>query len=98
MAKTPEAKVKDSIKKLLVKHDVYYFMPATGGFGKSGVPDFVCCFKSKFLAIEAKAGGGKTTALQDREINAIRMHGGHAMVVNEDNLETLEFLIKALEN
>jgi Holliday junction resolvase len=98
MAKTPEARVKDSIKKLLQAHNVYYFMPATGGFGKSGVPDFVCCFKSKFLAIEAKAGAGKTTALQDREINAIQAHGGHAMVVNETNLDTLEFVIKSLEN
>lgn len=96
MAKTPEALVKDSIKKLLAKYNVYYFMPATGGFGKSGVPDFVCCFKSRFLAIEAKAGKGKTTALQDREIMAIQAHGGHAMVVNEDNLDTLEFVLKTL--
>ena len=30
---TPESKVKASIVKILKKHDVYYFFPATGGDG-----------------------------------------------------------------
>ena len=96
MAKTPEALVKAQVIKILQKHDVYYFMPIGGAYTRSGVPDVVCCFKSKFLAIEVKAGKGKTTALQDREITAIQAHGGHAMVVNEDNLDTLEFVLKTL--
>jgi Holliday junction resolvase len=60
------------------------------GFGRAGIPDIICCFQGKFIAIECKAGKGKTTALQDRELNAIRAAGGMAMVVNEDNLIELK--------
>ena len=60
------------------------------------VPDSVCCIKGKFIAIECKAGKNTTTALQDREINRIRTAEGHAMVVNEDNIDLLEQVLKEL--
>lgn len=90
MAATPEAKVKKKIKELLVKYKVYYAMPIGTGFGNSGVPDFLCCANGSFLAIEAKAGKGKTTALQERNLLNIHTARGIAMVVNEDNLDALE--------
>ena len=90
MAKTPEGKVKDAVRKLLTEHSVYHFMPPGMGFGRAGIPDIICCMQGKFIAIECKAGKGKTTALQDRELNAIRAAGGTAMVVNEDNLIELK--------
>ena len=93
---TPEGKVKVAVVKLLHKYNAYYFFPATHGYGRSGVPDIVCCVKGKFVAIECKAGGNKTTALQDREINRIRTAEGHAMVVNEENIELLEWVLKEL--
>ena len=87
---TPEAKVKASVVKLLKKHEVYYFFPATHGFGRSGVPDIICCFDGGFLALEIKAGKGKPTALQDREMNRIIDAGGHAYVINEDEVANLD--------
>jgi hypothetical protein len=42
-----------------------------------------------FIAIEAKAGKGTTTALQDRELKRIGEAGGIALVVNEEGLDTL---------
>jgi len=87
---TPEAKVKASVVKLLKKHNIYYFFPATHGFGRSGVPDIICCFDGEFLALEIKAGKGKTTALQDRELNRINDAGGHAHVINEDEVAVLD--------
>jgi hypothetical protein len=87
---TPEAKVKASVVKLLKKHNIYHFFPATHGFGRSGVPDIICCYNSLFLAIECKAGKGKTTALQDRELVAICNAGGFTFVVNETCLDELE--------
>ena len=39
MAMTPEAKVKKKIVEQLKALGCYYFFPATGGYGKSGVPD-----------------------------------------------------------
>jgi Holliday junction resolvase len=90
MAKTPEGKVKDAVRKILTEFGIYHFMPPGMGFGRAGIPDIICCFQGKFIAIECKAGKGKTTALQDRELNAIRAAGGMAMVVNEDNLIELK--------
>jgi len=90
MATTPEGKVKTKVVKLLKERGVYYFFPASWGRGRSGVPDVVCCHGGRFLAVECKAGKGKTTALQDKEIAAIRAAGGTALIINEDNLHELE--------
>ena len=86
---TPEGKVKAQVKKILDEHGVYYFCPATGGYGRSGIPDFICCFKGKFMAIECKAGVGKLTALQHRELQRIQDAGGECFVVREDSVGNL---------
>jgi Holliday junction resolvase len=96
MATTPESKVKAKVVKLLKQYGAYYFFPATHGYGRSGVPDVVCCVKGKFLAIECKANGNKPTPLQEREIDAIRTARGIAMVVNEDNINMVELILKEL--
>jgi Holliday junction resolvase len=90
MAATPEKKVKDAVRKLLVEFGIYYFAPAANGFGRAGIPDIICCFGGRFIAIECKAGKGVTTALQDRELAAIRTAGGMTMVVNETNIQELK--------
>lgn len=90
MAQTPEGKVKAAVRKLLVEFGIYYFSPAANGFGRAGIPDIICCFGGRFIAIECKAGKGVTTALQDREIAAIRTAGGMAVVVNETNIDELK--------
>jgi len=97
MAQTPEAKVKAKIKALLKQHNVYYAMPIGTGYGNSGVPDFLCCVAGHFLAIEAKAGKGTTTALQEKNLQQIRESGGYAGVINDSNLNTLEDTIITLK-
>jgi pantoate kinase len=94
MAQTPEGKVKDKIKKILKANNIYFAMPMGTGYGNAGVPDFLCCFKGKFVAIEAKANGGETTALQKKNIAEIEACGGMAWVVNELNVHVLEIWIK----
>lgn len=96
MALTPEKKVKDKCVKLLKAFDVYYFFPATHGYGRSGVPDIICCVAGKFLAIECKAGDNKPTALQEKEMADIRKRDGLAIVINENNLTMLEQLLQDL--
>lgn len=83
---TPEAKVKAKVVKILKERGVYYFYPVTGGFGRSGIPDIICCINGKFLAIECKAGKNKPTPLQEMEMQKIKDAGGIAMVVNETNI------------
>ena len=94
MAATPESKVKAKIKAILKTHGVYYAMPIGTGYGNSGVPDFLCCLNGKFFAIEAKAGKGTTTALQEKNLKNIIESGGDAWVVNETNLVHLEEFVK----
>ena len=86
MATTPEGAVKKRVVAILKRMGAYYFFPTTFGMGRSGVPDIICCVDGNFLAIECKAGKGKTTALQDFEIESIRRAGGTALVVNEANI------------
>ncbi len=93
MAKTPEAKVKDKVVSILKAMGCYYFYPVTGGYGGSGVPDIIICYNGKFIGIECKAGKGKTTALQDKNLRDIMKAGGTAVVVNEDNIEEVEFYL-----
>jgi Holliday junction resolvase len=82
---TPESKTKNAIKKWLDARSIWYYMPVSNGMGRHGIPDFVCCWAGKFLAIEAKAAGKRanTSALQDREIAAIRQAKGWAVVVDD---------------
>ena len=90
MATTPEAKVKAKIKAILKAHNIYYAMPIGTGYGNSGIPDFLCCVRGRFLAIEAKAGKGATTALQDKNLKLIRESGGVTAVIRETNIAELE--------
>jgi hypothetical protein len=97
MAKTPEKVVKDKVVAVLKSEEVYYFFPATHGYGRSGVPDIIACVNGHFLAIECKAGGGKLTALQVREIKHILACNGEAVVANESNLDLIHNLVRRLK-
>jgi hypothetical protein len=53
------------------------------------VPDFLICHKGRFIGVEAKAGSNKPTALQESHLAKIRAAVGIALVINEDNMDTL---------
>lgn len=86
---TPEAKVKKQIRQIIDECGAYYAMPIGTGYGQSGVPDFLICHKGRFIAVEAKAGKGKTTLLQEAHLERIRTAGGITMIINETNLQQL---------
>jgi pantoate kinase len=94
MAATPEVKVKKQIRKLLDAAGAYYAMPIGTGYGNSGVPDFLICHKGRFIAVEAKAGKNKPTALQESHLQRISEAEGTALVINEDNLHELAEVLK----
>ena len=93
MAMTPEAKVKKVVVKQLKGLGAYYFFPATGGYGKSGVPDVVGCFKGMFFGIECKAGNNTPTPLQEKNLREIRAASGFELVGNEENMENVGELL-----
>jgi hypothetical protein len=81
---TPEGRVKQDVKTLLLRHGIWFFMPVQTGYGVSGIPDFICCWKGLFIGVECKAPGreNRTTPAQQRTLNDIREHGGRAVVVS----------------
>ena len=79
---------------MLEEYGAYYSMPVTGGYGNSGTPDFLVCYKGRFIGIEAKAGKGKTTALQDLHLQKIRDAGGVALVIYETDLPKLKSILE----
>lgn len=95
---TPEKKVKTKVVAVLKEFGAYYFYPVTGGYGASGVPDIVGCYKGNFFAVECKAGKGKTTALQEKNIANIYAAGGTALVVNEDNIDDVRNLLVCMDS
>tara|TARA_R110000796_G_scaffold101726_3_gene210478 strand:- start:61 stop:360 length:300 start_codon:yes stop_codon:yes gene_type:complete len=84
---TPESRVKRVVVNQLKQLKAYYFFPATGGYGRSGVPDIIGCWKGMFFGIECKAGKNKPTALQEKNLRDISDAGGLALVVNEENMK-----------
>lgn len=101
MSSTPEGRVKQAIKAFLEsKHFIragsrrqewydnpagWYYMPVSNGMGVHGIPDFVCCWRGQFLAIEAKAPGKRdnTSTNQDDRLREISSAGGVAIVVDD---------------
>ena len=94
MAATPESKVKKRVREMLDTLGIYHFMPPANGFGRAGIPDIIACIDGHFIAIECKAGKGTTTALQDRELNAILNAGGTTYIARESNLNELQQLLR----
>lgn len=86
---TPEAKVKRKVVAQLKEMGAYYFYPVTGGYGQSGVPDVVGCYKGIFFGIECKSGSNKPTPLQDKNLTDIRKQKGIAIVINEKNVDNI---------
>jgi hypothetical protein len=89
-----ERDVKEAVKKILSGAGVWFFMPVQCGYGRYGIPDFICCCRGRFVAIETKFSNRKLTRHQERELHAIVGAGGAAMVITEKNLNLLKSLLE----
>jgi Holliday junction resolvase len=98
MARTPEGKVKDAVTKILSDRGAYYFLPVSGGFGRSGVPDIVACYEGQFIGIECKAGNNEPTALQHAELAKIDKAKGVTLVINENNPSWVLHTLDAIDD
>ena len=94
---TPEGKIKSMINKVLAKHGVWVFMPVPSGFQATSI-DYFCCYKGRFITIEAKAPGKKPTSRQEYVLGLIREHGGHTFVVDgDDALHYMDEVLKEMK-
>ena len=75
-----ERDVVAAIKKNLISlgGDIFFWKEHGGPYGTSGIPDIICCYKGRFLGLEAKLPGGKLTELQKRTLDKINAAGGIA--------------------
>lgn len=95
---TPEAKVKQFIKKTMESWfpDAWQYCPVGGPFGKAGAPDFIYFWNGVFIAIEAKADGGVLSALQRQTLEVIKNQGGVAAVVYGKDTEKMQSIREAI--
>lgn len=87
-----EGDVKKAVKKILNKagEDLWYFMPPANGYGRSGIPDFLGCYKGRMFAIETKFGNNSPTNNQLREMKALGDADAQVYLVRESNLDWFE--------
>lgn len=93
MATTPEGKVKAAVKKLLRERGIWFYMPVQNGMGVVGIPDFVCCWGGRFLAVETKAPGKRHTLTPNQERRIAEIHAADGMAVVVDDVEQLRALL-----
>lgn len=103
MAETPEAGAKKLVRAVLEQYEVYYQMPTTAGYGRSGSLDFTVCAWGNFVAIEVKSihskyGKKGPTALQWKAIDAVVYSGGIAVSIDESNIDALHDLLVLLRD
>jgi len=102
VAKTPEGRVKENIKKWMDKFfpTAWSFMPVQTGYGAGGIPDHVYCLPvlitqdmvgetvGLFVGIEAKTVRGKMSPLQTIQAGNIRdAKGIYQTVWGSDNID-----------
>jgi hypothetical protein len=96
MASTPEAKVKNAVKKMLKEEfpQIWTNWPVSNGMGQHGVPDLIMCAGGKFFGIEVKAKGKKVTLLQALQLQHIEQAGGVAMAIaGEEDIDKLRTML-----
>jgi hypothetical protein len=81
-----EKDVKKAVKKVLDGYKeagMWYFMPPANGYGRSGIPDFIGCYKGNMFGVETKFGKNEPTANQVREIHGIIQAKAQCWIVRE---------------
>lgn len=90
-----EKQVKQKVKQILDFFGWFHWMPATGGYGVSGVHDFNALKDGAFLSIETKFGPGKATALQSSYAAQVIANTSFAFLVNEKNIDHLVWYLQS---
>lgn len=88
MSRKPEtlfvSKIKHDLKQL---PNSWFFK--TQEQGRVGIPDIICCLNGYFIAIEAKVGKNKATAIQEHTIMEMVKAGAIAAIVTPEQWPSL---------
>lgn len=89
-----ERDVKREVKRILTKHDWFWWMPPANGFGKVGISDVQAIKAGVFLTVETKYGDNKLTHHQRAFLESVNAESGFGFVVSEKTLDAFEsFLV-----
>lgn len=91
---TPEARVKEIIKRELKRVGAYWHMPMMNGMGAPTL-DFVGCLRGRYFVIEAKAPGAKPTARQLITMSQIEAARGATFWIDGSELSINTFRLWA---
>lgn len=103
MSKTHEGNVKSRVDAIVTRYSDVIVNPMTMGYGKSGVSDKLICIYGQFVAIETKTQFAKSdkkfpTKLQQRFLANVLRNGGAIAVVNETNIDQLDYWLRMLQH
>ena len=87
-----ESKLQKQIQNYLKDIGAYCFKVHGEIFMRAGIPDIVCCYRGRFIGIEAKEPGNKPSELQLAHGRKIKKSGGLFIVAY--NLEDVKKLIE----
>ena len=92
-----ERNIVAAIKRYLASlgSEVFFWKEHGGPYGTSGVPDIICCYKGRFLGLEAKLPSGRLTELQKRALGKINRAGGIARRV--ESVDDVRAVIRLAE-
>ena len=78
---TPHAQLCEQISSYLkTVPATWFYRTQSTGYGRRGIPDFIVCYRSFFLTIEAKVEPDRPSPWQEREMKGIREAGGETIV------------------
>lgn len=92
-----ESHVKKDVKKLLDKHNWFWWMTPANGYGKSGVADFCAAKQGMFMVIETKANRNDPTPMQVGFLNSLRAADHFAFVVRETTMDAFGQFLDLLD-
>ncbi len=89
-----EKSIENNIKSYLRSKGAYYFKHHGNQYSQVGVPDIIACYKGYFIGIEVKNETGKTSPLQNVNLEMINDAGGYGIVAR--SVKDVELVIEAI--
>jgi hypothetical protein len=83
VTRQPEGKLVAKVKDLIRKRGgrVFKIQGDDSSFQEVGIPDLLCCYRGRFVGLEAKIPGNHPSAKQAAILDEIADAGGYAAVV-----------------
>lgn len=82
-----EAQFQRRVIRFLAEQRIWHVKVWGGGMQRAGIPDILACVNGWFVAIELKTEIGRTSPLQDYNLDGIRKSNGHALVLRPSGFD-----------